>query len=981
MKIIRRATPRGEDHKKGGFYEYLKANVSDDAIILFTKILRKVCDSSFHENKFKILQMYCDVFFDGILTNYISSLPVQSESQRGRNKYFWKDTDDFWNNVIKICENILASIPTFAMKVLPAILKSLHVYIPVFETQHSQHISDEIKENVKRLLDIVQTMLKGNEEKEKAQIKQKLLNEDEEEPPDDFRQISVYPSTHELIGNNRTYLRQNVIRGPYRSVDHYLDVQFRLLREDFVGPLRCGIANYKSESKKRIKNVKIHKKVRFLNPETINESYCIRVQFDFTKKKNTFNFENSRRFMFGSLLCFTADNFKTFVFDYIMIECSVYFEPYYSVLSVLKNMTVENFPMEKYIIYVDPSVRPPKYLSVDEVSYSIEGLEFSPLLNWPNRNFYNLNESQLIAFRAALTQEFTIIQGPPGTGKTFLGLKIAKTLLENKDIWYKKTPMLVICFTNHVLDQFLEGILSFTNSIMRVGGQSKNVKLQSYNLRNKIRYKVNPAISQQGDQVKRILQIEYYHSVRAFDIFEDVVPNFSATWFHRATKYEILSWLLDEGENVLAPELEIYQNGTRVEEQLNEKVHDKESESGESDVVGMTTTGAARLRSTLQTLKSPIVIVEEAAEVLEAHIITSLTKHCEQLVLIGDHQQLKPSTTDYDIEKRYNLGISLFERMILNNIQCYTLNVQYRMRPEIAHLIHPTIYTSLEDHPSVAERPAIMGVDNDLFFIDHTNAEMDCEGTSKKNYHEVGFLISFARHLILNGYKPEQITILTAYLGQMVCVALSRARNGLYVIGNMTQLCNASELWRKIKRTFEEQNAIGPELPLRCQVHTETVTYVKNSSDFLNIPEGGCNQICGANLVCGHTCTSFCHILDKHHENYKCRATCGRKLCDNDEKHVCKKMCYEKCGPCTYFVERTLPCGHVVNLECHLDPDTYDCVVPVSTRLSCGHTTDKPCHADSSTYRCPHPCESMVEPCGHACLMKCHIRKDPDHLE
>lgn len=29
------------------------------------------------------------------------------------------------------------------------------------------------------------------------------------------------------------------------------------------------------------------------------------------------------------------------------------------------------------------------------------------------------------------------------------------------------------------------------------------------------------------------------------------------------------------------------------------------------------------------------VIVEEAAEVLEAHIIASLTRHCQHLILIG----------------------------------------------------------------------------------------------------------------------------------------------------------------------------------------------------------------------------------------------------------------------------------------------------------------------------------------------------------
>lgn len=65
----------------------------------------------------------------------------------------------------------------------------------------------------------------------------------------------------------------------------------------------------------------------------------------------------------------------------------------------------------------------------------------------------------------------------------------------------------------------------------------------------------------------------------------------------------------------------------------------------------MTTTGAARLQTSLQALKCQIVIVEEAAEVLESHIVTSLTSHCAHLILIGDHQQLRPSTANYFVEK------------------------------------------------------------------------------------------------------------------------------------------------------------------------------------------------------------------------------------------------------------------------------------------------------------------------------------------
>lgn len=54
----------------------------------------------------------------------------------------------------------------------------------------------------------------------------------------------------------------------------------------------------------------------------------------------------------------------------------------------------------------------------------------------------------------------------------------------------------------------------------------------------------------------------------------------------------------------------------------------------------MTTTGAAKYRSALQEVRPPLVIVEEAAEVLEAHTITTLSKACQHLILIGDHQQV-----------------------------------------------------------------------------------------------------------------------------------------------------------------------------------------------------------------------------------------------------------------------------------------------------------------------------------------------------
>ena len=52
----------------------------------------------------------------------------------------------------------------------------------------------------------------------------------------------------------------------------------------------------------------------------------------------------------------------------------------------------------------------------------------------------------------------------------------------------------------------------------------------------------------------------------------------------------------------------------------------------------MTTTGAAKYKKILQKLNSNIMIVEEAAEILESHILTSMTPSIFQMILIGDHQ-------------------------------------------------------------------------------------------------------------------------------------------------------------------------------------------------------------------------------------------------------------------------------------------------------------------------------------------------------
>jgi hypothetical protein len=52
-------------------------------------------------------------------------------------------------------------------------------------------------------------------------------------------------------------------------------------------------------------------------------------------------------------------------------------------------------------------------------------------------------------------------------------------------------------------------------------------------------------------------------------------------------------------------------------------------------IIAMTTTGSSRYHNILKDIGPRIVIVEEAAEVFEAHIVSALSKKCEHLILIG----------------------------------------------------------------------------------------------------------------------------------------------------------------------------------------------------------------------------------------------------------------------------------------------------------------------------------------------------------
>ena len=1429
---------------------------SDDFIFDLTCTLAIVCDAPANENTNKILAaLKGSAFFSskiGCLLDRIQKTKTVISNPESQRRLI--------ECLIKVFNTYLRHLPSSYADPPYDLLR---------ETLDQTNIdeNDDLKNQLgvfkKRRDDIIKA--------EREKHGRRYTNKAGQKPPNDFRDMPICPTNEEIKSREPPFLRANIKKGRYEDVEHYLDVQFRLLREDFLEPLRDGIYEITHNIPRGQRNqlMKCYQGVHITGKELTLSGVIYKVEFDVSKFPLT-RWAHSKRLIFGSFLCFSKDNFETMLFatvanrdpkdlqegrfdikfieeqnifdiekrqqEYQMVESPAFFEAYRHVLAGLKGLNEDSMPFTKYLVECSAEVDPPEYLRRDDdqdpvcydLSKALDVLNSPKVKNvpvlkpeaWPSVDILPLNRSQLEALRTAVATEFSVIQGPPGTGKTYVGAKIVRCLLENREQWdpEKVSPMLMVCYTNHALDQFLEKVLEFLpkREIIRVGGRSKSEELEDCNVKvftkkyrrnyprsytldeirvNEIEMALEMGYCKKGlDKANKELlefqDLETGMTSRHADQFYGAVfprnattncqnpPNTFKLWLCNNTQMNdenkrssgLLESQKNEGqdgsilqddnadeddgvlwcaagarfdvntnsdhfrdepvedgpkENVVTekatgdtgtspiPESDqsqstntedrnqlkentSYLNGTsmnmgskpkaredlsssnqsaeqsnvlealqrsldddsqlpvakEVEEstaakQLEDKCHllnvDNESdplferpdtekqeskeevikpheadeetiavedeaawiqnqrfiegeedytlvrlqqsdrgkrekendgevnedteelqtftyqknvkpfvwkkeESGASNeqqkegrsseaessqrsetatkrrkrkrkkteskinltanvsnikrqlqkemmmpddeamrveniwflsardrlrlylywvesyrerhkielqrceqhyeqkhkelcfeleeikaqeeeevirratVVGMTTSGAARYHSMLQRISPKIVIIEEAAEVMEAHIITSLSRDTKHTILIGDHKQLRPKATVYELAQKYNLEISLFERMVLNSMDCKRLCIQHRMRPEIAALTKRIYEHEIVDHESVCKFDDISGLKHNMFFIDHCQPEVLVGGMqSFSNPHEAAFLVALCRYLLLQGYKREQITILTMYTGQLlelknrmprsqfegikvcvvdnfqgeendiillslvrsnskigflkesnrICVALSRAREGFYCIGNFALLKSQCMLWKEICDDLETKNAIGQTLTLVCKRHNN-VNEVRNSSDIQKFPLGGCDKICGERLDCGHACDRSCHPTNNYHQPGQCPKVCW-KSCPNE--HQCQRRCHHPLDClCPRPMVKIIPrCGHEQTVQCCTKPEDFVCPVKCEKTLDCGHRCKNVC-GNPCTRRCTVDCKKTL-PCGHEKVMPCF--KDP----
>lgn len=203
----------------------------------------------------------------------------QSNLEKNQNRLFWNDTHAFWNRLIDVCRAMQDLVPSSSCEKTLGVLKALKLNLPAIEESHGVAVPDPVKRDVEHLHDAAQ---RSREETEAKRLKRDVAAAPPAtaSPPNDFREIDVYPNVGEITSPERPFLRPNVVRGPYRDVEHYLDVQFRLLREDFVAPLRRAVCAYLRDAGARLEDVRVYDPVRFLRDETVNEQICFRVAFE-----------------------------------------------------------------------------------------------------------------------------------------------------------------------------------------------------------------------------------------------------------------------------------------------------------------------------------------------------------------------------------------------------------------------------------------------------------------------------------------------------------------------------------------------------------------------------------------------------------------------------------------------------------------------------------------------------------------------------
>ena len=374
-------------------------------------------------------------------------------------------------------------------------------------------------------------------------------------------------------------------------------------------------------------------------------------------------------------------------------------------------------------------------------------------------------------------------------------------------------------------------------------------------------------------------------------------------------------------------------------------------------VVGMTTHGAASQQLLVQQLKPRIIMIEEAAEVLESHILACLSSSVQHLMLIGDDKQLQPNTSHYDLTRVFKLNVSLFERLIIGQIDRRQLNTQRRMLPMIRDLSSFHYGDTIIDGPNV-HYPPLIGIASPMWFFSHHHKEGgDHDEHEKINKFEAEMIVRLGIYFVNSGHAAKEITLLTTYKGQQ--------REIRKMLKKLVPDENDAK-HQMIIRTVDKYQGEENKIILLSLVRSNGVQSASSSSGHRN-PMGFLNKdnrMCVALSRAKHAMIVFGNtdMLKAHNASW--RTIIGR-------------------------VENRMLIGDSLPLFCprHDQPNSVrtaadfgnvplgGCLKPCATKMPCGHVCKLVCHGFDAQHvemRCSDPCGTVYPDCKHRCNDRCH---------
>ncbi|GAX74369.1 hypothetical protein CEUSTIGMA_g1818.t1 [Chlamydomonas eustigma] len=719
--------------------------------------------------------------------------------------------------------------------------------------------------------------------------------------------------------------------------------------------------------------------------------------------------------------------------DAVLVQISTSFFSVSPLLNCLQNMV--SIPLAEELV----ALQPPSESGCMEPDKVEEELQSNP----------HLDPTQKEALCSALTQRASLIQGPPGTGKTYVGALVADAIYRRS-----KETILCVCYTNHALDQFLESLLDKgIVDIVRIGSKSKSKRLEQYNLfqltgpssQSKLPTNEYRRLRNLQEQEKELKAKEHgcsgamdldddssrgnYANKSDLNLVpsvedEDTTPSFPSDIWGLSPSQRLdlgAKWVSELRAGCCSELSSAIVRCKEVQDEMR-SLHDTAAISMLSGkrIIGCTTTGAAKYKDLLQNPKvtPTIVMIEEAGELHESHAITSMSPKTKQLIMIGDHKQLRPKVETYSLSVQsgigYDLNVSLFERLVVSGFPHVTLGVQHRMHPQISELVRTCTYPDLKDHDSVTSHPELLGLrgGNRVLFLDHNKMEVQEKGPgwgndtfqSKVNVYEVQMTIAVVNYLLQQGYESHQLVVLTPYLGQLLEIhkALKKADREVTVGDlDMNDLRRESEpqLLNGVSMSLNKKRQMGGNIGNSKAgggggIRVATIdNYQGEESDvvvaslvrsnergsvgFLREPErinvllsrarhglimiGNASTLRGAsNSEANKHWGKVLGILEERGSVVKglpaqCQTHGTLALLDSPESFLDKTPHGGCCLPC----KQKLPCGHTCTLKCHSFDRGHEnvrcCELVYEFCKEAGHLITRPCWARNT------PCKACAD--------------------